>query len=139
MKLFSLAIIILCLTACSAFQTQTTLFEQLGGKPGIAKLTDTFIEQIQYDKQVLPYFLETDIGHFREKFIEQICMLSNGPCKYTGDSMEDVHGGMMINENHFNALVNDLILAMEATGIAVGTQNQLLELLAPMRDDIIYR
>lgn len=139
MKVFTLAIILFFLTACSTLQTQSSLFEQLGGKPGIAKLTDAFIEQIQYDKQVLPYFLETDIGHFREKFIEQICMLSNGPCEYTGDSMEDVHGGMMINENHFNALVDDLILAMEATGISVGAQNQLLAILAPMRDDIIYR
>lgn len=139
MKLFSLTIVVLCLTACSVFQTQPSLFDQLGGKPGIAKLTDAFIEQIQYDKRILPYFLDTDIARFREKFIEQICMLSDGPCTYAGDSMKDVHGGMMINENHFNALVDDLILAMEATDITVGTQNQLLELLAPMRDDIIYR
>ena len=127
------------LAACSSLQTQPPLFQQLGGQPGIAKLTDAFIEEIQYNKQTLPYFLESDINRFRTKFIEQICMISGGPCEYTGDSMADVHGGMNINEAHFNALVDDLIMAMQAIKLPTSTQNQLLSLLAPMRKDIIYR
>lgn len=112
MKLIIILFISCTLAACSSLQTQPPLFQQLGGKPGIAKLTDAFIEAIQYNKQTLPYFLESDINRFRTKFVEQICMISGGPCEYTGDSMTDVHGGMNINEAHFNALVNDLIMAM---------------------------
>lgn len=139
MKLIIILFISCTLAACGSLQTQLPLFQQLGGKPGIAKLTDAFIEAIQYNKQTLPYFLESDINRFRTKFIEQICMISGGPCEYTGDSMTDVHGGMNINEAHFNALVNDLIMAMEAIELPTSTQNQLLSLLAPMRKDIIYR
>lgn len=139
MKLIIILFISCTLAACGSLQTQPPLFQQLGGKPGIAKLTDAFIEAIQYNKQTLPYFLESDINRFRTKFIEQICMISGGPCEYTGDSMTDVHGGMNINEAHFNALVNDLIMAMEAIELPTSTQNQLLSLLAPMRKDIIYR
>ncbi|MFY0701345.1 MAG: group 1 truncated hemoglobin [Bermanella sp.] len=139
MKLIIILFISCTLAACGSLQTQPPLFQQLGGKPGIAKLTDAFIEAIQYNKQTLPYFLESDINRFRTKFVEQICMISGGPCEYTGDSMTDVHGGMNINEAHFNALVNDLIMAMEAIELPTSTQNQLLSLLAPMRKDIIYR
>lgn len=139
MKLIIILFISCTLAACGSLQTQPPLFQQLGGKPGIAKLTDAFIEAIQYNKQTLPYFLESDINRFRTKFIEQICMISGGPCEYTGDSMADVHGGMNINEAHFNALVNDLIMAMEAIELPTSTQNQLLSLLASMRKDIIYR
>ena len=139
MKLIIILFISCTLAACGSLQTQPPLFQQLGGKPGIAKLTDAFIEAIQYNKQTLPYFLESDINRFRTKFIEQICMISGGPCEYTGDSMTDVHGGMNINEAHFNALVNDLIMAMEAIELPTSTQNQLLSLLAPMRKNIIYR
>jgi hemoglobin len=139
MKLLCLLLLPLLLNACSTLQKEQSLFSQLGAKAGIAKLTDAFIEEIQYDKQVLPYFLDSDIHRFRSKFIEQICMISGGPCEYTGDSMEDIHAGMQINEHHFNALVDDLIRAMEAIDLPVQTQNQLLSLLAPMRKEIIYR
>ena len=127
------------LTACSVLGSKDSLYNQLGKQQGIAQLTDAFIEEIQYDKKILPYFIETDIARFREKFIEQICMISGGQCKYTGDSMGEVHGGMNINEHHFNALVDDLILAMESIQLDTGTQNQLLNLLVPMRKEVIYR
>lgn len=139
MKTLILLTACILFTACSTTPKSQSLYEELGKKEGIAQLTDAFLEHIQYDKQVLPYFFESDIERFRTKFIEQICMISGGPCEYTGDSMKDVHGGMNINENHFNALVDDLILAMQSINLPVGTQNQLLNLLAPMREDIIYR
>ncbi|MGR6870826.1 group I truncated hemoglobin [Pseudomonas sp. HK3] len=132
-------ILALCIYGCSTVQKNNRLFEQLGGHDGIALLTDAFIEQIQYDKDVMPYFLKTDVARFREKFIEQICMISEGPCQYTGDTMKNVHTGMDINEHHFNAIVDDLIMAMDSIDLPTATQNQLLCLLAPMRKDIIYR
>lgn len=129
----------LSLFACTTIQPGQSLYDALGKQEGIARLTDAFIEEIQYDKRVLPYFLKSDIVRFREKFIEQICAISGGPCRYTGDTMVDVHSGMDINEHHFNAIVEDLILAMENISLPTSTQNQLLSLLAPMRSDIIYR
>ena len=53
--------------------------------------------------------------------------------------MEQVHAGFDINETDFNALVEDLIAAMDEEGIPVRVQNRLLQRLVPMRDDIIYR
>lgn len=137
--LILISILPIILAACSTLKPQATLYEQLGQQDGIVELTDAFIEEIQYDKKILPYFIETDIDRFRVKFIEQICMISGGPCQYTGDSMAEVHGGMNINEHHFNALVDDLILAMESIQLDTGTQNQLLNLLVPMRKEVIYR
>ncbi len=131
--------IALLLIACTTIKPHQSLYDALGKQEGIARLTDAFIEEIQYDKRVLPYFLKSDIVRFREKFIEQLCTISGGPCRYTGDTMVDVHSGMDINEHHFNAIVEDLILAMENISLPTSTQNQLLSLLAPMRSDIIYR
>lgn len=137
--LICIYILSMTLTGCSTLSHQSSLYEQLGKHNGISKLTDAFIAEIQYDKKVLPYFIDSDVARFREKFIEQICMISGGPCTYTGDSMEEVHSGMKINEHHFNALVDDLILAMESISLDVTIQNKLLNLLVPMREDIIYR
>ena len=53
--------------------------------------------------------------------------------------MADVHAGFDLTEADFNALVEDLIAAMEAERLPVTVQNRLLQRLAPMRADIIYR
>lgn len=47
-----------------------------------------------------------------------------------GDSMKDSH-------TDFNALVENLIAAMEAEDVSVSVQNRLLKRLAPMSKDII--
>ena len=71
--------------------------------------------------------------------MEQLCVEAGGPCEYSGDSMEESHKGLNIDRSDFNALVEDLIDAMAAEGVAVPVQNRLLARLAAMRGQIIGR
>jgi len=91
------------------------------------------------DDRIIDFFADTDIDQFRERFIEQICELSGGPCEYSGDTMAQSHREMDISEAQFNATVEDLILAMNDAGTPTRAQNQLLALLAPMHGDITRR
>ena len=137
----------LALTACAPHATQVpmavqgspSLYQQLGGLPGIERIVEGLLINISEDERIVHHFSETDIERLNEKLIEQICVESGGPCEYTGDSMRDSHAGFDISEADFNALVEDLIAAMEAEGVPVAAQNRLLARLAPMRGDIIYR
>jgi hemoglobin len=113
------------------------LYDQLGGEQGVAALVDQFLFNLADDKRINHFFVETNLKRFRAKLIEQFCALSGGPCTYSGDSMQQSHAGMGINHAAFNALVEDLIEAMEHLSIATGAQNRLLALLAPMHKDII--
>tara|TARA_R110001592_G_scaffold238227_2_gene497756 strand:+ start:49064 stop:49510 length:447 start_codon:yes stop_codon:yes gene_type:complete len=125
------------LNACAMHQ-QRTVYEQVGGQAGVEKISDAFIDEIQYDKQILAFFLDTNIDRFREKFIEHMCVHLGGPCTYTGDNMLQVHQGMNITEADFNRVVELLINAMTKAAIPHRVQNQLLAKLAPMRADMIY-
>ncbi len=116
-----------------------TLYDQLGGKEGVAEIVDNFITQISYDPQIYPFFSKTNVPRLREKLEEQVCMLSDGPCAYTGDSMEQVHTNMHISTAEFNRTVELMQAAMDDAGIPFTVQNQLLKLLAPMREEIIKR
>lgn len=116
-----------------------TLYDQLGGKEGVAEIVDNFITQISYDPQIYPFFSKTNVPRLREKLEEQVCMLSDGPCAYTGDSMEQVHTNMHISTADFNRTVELLQAAMDDADIPFTVQNQLLKLLAPMREEIIKR
>lgn len=115
------------------------LYRALGGKPGIGRIVEGMLINIAEDERIVEHFVDADIDRLYEKLVEQICMESGGPCEYTGDSMQDSHAGMDINEGDFNALVENLIAAMNAQDVAVTAQNRLLQRLAPMREDIIYR
>ena len=109
-----------------------------GGQQTVEQLSDAFIAEIQYDKQTLSFFLDSDIDRFRSKFIEHICATIDGPCEYTGDNMTQVHKGMNITEADFNRVVELLINAMTNVDIPHRLQNQILARLAPMRGEMIY-
>ena len=117
----------------------TALYEQLGGEAGVVAIVDQFLSKLADDQRINHFFLDTNLKRFREKLIEQFCSLSGGPCTYTGDSMQQSHAGMGVGHAHFNALVEDLIEAMEHCKVATGAQNRLLALLAPMHQDVIEK
>lgn len=117
----------------------STLYDDLGGNAGIAVVVDGFINQISYDQEIVKFFAKTDIKRLRSKLEEQFCMVSDGPCEYTGDSMADVHTGMQISTGQFNRVVELLQKAMTDAKVPYTVQNRLIERLAPMRPDIIHR
>lgn len=129
----------LSLVSCASFTHDRTLYQDLGGQIGVAKLVDSFINNIGHDEQIFDYFSDANVSRFRNQFIVHICAVSDGPCNYTGDSMEDIHAGMNINEADFNRVVELLIDAMEDQQITFKIQNRLLARLAPMRSGIIHR
>ena len=87
--------------------------------------------------RITHHFDDVDIERLRDKLVEQFCVEAGGPCEYSGDSMEESHKGLNIDRGDFNALVEDLIDAMAAEGVAVPVQNRLLARLATMRGQII--
>ncbi len=131
----------LFLVSCSAHQVSNkqSLYEQLGGQEGLNAIVNNFINQIGKDKDILPYFSDSSISRFRENITLHFCMLADGPCKYEGDTMIDIHTGMNITESDFNRVVDLLINAMEEQHIPHRIQNQLLARLVPLRSSITYR
>lgn len=116
-----------------------TLFNDLGGLPVIKKVVDDFVAIMLADERIRFTFDGTNLPRFHEKLVEQFCELSGGGCVYTGDPMKEVHQGLKLTNAHFNALVEDLQLAMDKSGVSSRTQNRLLALLAPMQRDTVTR
>lgn len=137
MRLITIMALTLLVVACSTRPTQATLYERLGEQDGITTIVDNLLYEIGGNDTLLPFFAKTDINRFREKLIEQLCQVSDGPCDYSGDSMARVHAGMGLDDRHFNALVTDLVVAMDEAGVSTGAQNDLLARLVPMYDEVI--
>mgnify|MGYP003385428239 CR=1 FL=1 len=137
-KLVTTICLLFLLVGCAAHTTQETLYDKLGGETGLDGIVSGLIDQIGQDKQIFHYFADARISRFRTNITQHLCAISDGPCKYTGDNMTDIHTGMNISEKDFNHLVDLLINAMNLQGIPHRIQNQLLARLVPLRTNIIY-
>ncbi|HEX5304933.1 MAG TPA: group 1 truncated hemoglobin [Dyella sp.] len=140
MRLRFVLVIALLVAGCARMPDKApTLYDQLGGQAGVAAITESLLDAMANDPLVAPSFAHVDITRWKRVFADYVCQTSDGPCRYTGGSMEDVHRGMDINEAMFNALVEDLITAMNRQHVPVRVQNRLIARLAPTRPQMLYR
>ena len=137
----------LLLSAC-ATQTETTaapatkeatLYDRLGGQEAIVAVVDEFVANVAADTRINRYFASTDIPAFKVLLVEQICAGTGGPCQYTGRDMKTTHEGMGISGAEFNALVEDLVNALNKFNVPDQEQGELLAILGPMQADIVER
>ncbi|KPP82375.1 MAG: hemoglobin [Oceanicaulis sp. HLUCCA04] len=115
------------------------VFEAFGGIEGIDRIVDDMVERITVDPRLADIFRASDFVRLRRTLKEQFCYLLGGPCDYTGMPMRSSHADHGITTAEFNALVENLQLAMDAEGVPFRMQNRLLALLAPMQRDIVTR
>jgi hemoglobin len=114
-----------------------TLYESMGGETVLRTAVDHFADNVQTDNRINFTFAEADISKFKRLIFEQLCNLSGGPCKYTGRDMRTSHAKLKINNAEFNALAEDLYIALDQAGVPYRLQNKLMALLAPMQHQIV--
>ncbi|MGA9701204.1 group I truncated hemoglobin [Pseudomonas sp.] len=137
MRFLSVALVLL-LGACAQQPAKDdSLYRDLGALPGITRIVEGMLLNIARDERIVERFRRIDIQRLRNKLIEQFCVEAGGPCTYTGDSMAESHKGQNVSRSDFNALVEDLIKAMDSEGVAVPVQNRLIGRLAVMRGEVI--
>ena len=113
------------------------LYDRLGGEAGVAAIADTLIERVSADPKLARSFKEAKLDRIKRLLAEQICDLSGGPCRYSGDSMQEVHAGHHISEAEFFGMVTDLRAVLKERHVSQGATNELLRLLAPMKRDVV--
>ncbi|GAC1039383.1 group 1 truncated hemoglobin [Pseudomonas sp. No.117] len=113
------------------------LYQELGGQAGITRIVEGMLLNIARDERIRHYFANVDIRRLRGLLIQKFCVDAGGPCRYQGASMAESHRGLNLQPADFNALVEDLQLAMQREGIPERVQNGLLARLAPQRGEVI--
>lgn len=121
-----------------------TLYERLGGKKAITAVVDEFVGRVAADTRINSFFAATAadpqrLGAFKMKLVDQICQASGGPCKYMGKDMKSAHMGMGITGPQFDALVGDLVGALDKFKVGEKEKGELLGALGPMKSDIVEK
>ena len=115
------------------------LYNDFGQKAGLVSLMDLFLVNLLEDKRIERRFRNVDHDFLKEQLVIQFCQILNGPCKYEGANMKEMHANMGIDRKDFYSLVEALRKAMATKDIPFRVQNKLVAALAPMHRDIITR
>jgi hemoglobin len=120
-------------------EMEKTLYHRLGGMVAVTAVVDEFIRVLAADERVNKKLARSgmNVPRIRLHLIEQVCEATGGPCKYTGLSMKKAHKNMKVTEGEFNALVEDLVGALDKFNVPAAEKNELLGALAPMKGDIV--
>jgi hemoglobin len=135
--LFRLAIVLPLLAGMAVAGASGTLYESLGAKAGVAAISDALIDRVASDPVLGRSFADTNLARIKKLLAEQICDLSGGPCRYSGDPMRQVHAGHHISEAEFYRMVDTLRAILKERHVSVSATNALLRLLAPMKRDVV--
>jgi hemoglobin len=149
-----LFVLVVTMTACAGSSKKETaapvenaapsdkpLFERLGGLDAISAVVDQFLANVVADARINARFANADAKHLRQMLIDQICDATGGGpivgCKYTGKTMVEVHTGMQITDDEFNALVDDLVKALDQLKVPAKEKGELLSALGGMKPDVV--
>src|SRR5690349_4753358 len=114
-----------------------SLYARLGGTASVTAFVGETIDRVAANPEMNRSFDKVNLQHVKDVLIEQICALTGGGCVYTGDTMRDVHAGHHITNAEFFGLVEVLRESMRAHDVPLTARNQLLEVLAPMKRDVV--
>jgi hemoglobin len=114
-----------------------SLYARLGGTPAVSAFVSETIDKVAADESSRRSFDKVNLQHVKDMLAEQICSLTGGGCAYTGDTMRDVHAGHQITNAEFFELVEVLRVAMRKHEVPLAARNELLEILAPMKRDVV--
>jgi hemoglobin len=113
------------------------LYVRLGGQPVLVAVVDDFVSMLKSDRRVNRRFRNANQVHLKASMTDQLCAVTGGPCHYTGKPMNEAHKGMRISDAEFNAVVQDLRRSLTLHNVAIELQTEVVDLLEPMRDDVV--
>ena len=129
------------LAGCTAPASQTapppSLYERLGGRPALEALVDDAIRNLSVDPRINRRFQAADAGHLKNNLVDLLCQRAGGPCVYRGRNMADVHDGMQIRDDEFDALLEDIARAFDQHKVPAPERREALAALEQMRNAIV--
>lgn len=138
---------------------KTSLFERLGGEPGISNIVTDFAPRalddprvnwsrigvrhgglsIRAGESVAWDATKQNVGLLRKHLVEFLALATGGPAKYTGRQIEAVHADMHISNPEFDAVIGDLKASLDKLQVPNMEQKELLAIIESTRPQIVTK
>jgi hemoglobin len=114
-----------------------SLYERLGGVDALTAVARAFVDRGAKDDRINQKFARTNVDRLIKEFVDQLCEATGGPCTYTGLSMREAHTNMLVTSGEFDAFMEDLVAVLVDFKVGKAEQDELLNMLRPMRGEIV--
>jgi hemoglobin len=114
-----------------------SLYERLGKKEAITAVVHEFVVRTTSDESIKDRFFNVDGARLETLLVEFVCKAAGGPCEYEGRDMRTVHASMDLTQDEFNALVGDLVGALDKFHVPEKEKNEVLGALGPLAPQIV--
>ena len=115
-----------------------SLYNRLGGHDAIAALAQTVFNNHCSNETIKNRYVDSDPDKVVQKVTEFMCAGFGGTEQYTGDDMLTAHTGMNISEEEFNAVVDDVMKALDTHNAGQKEKDEILAALWSMRPEIVH-
>ncbi|QCB45375.1 group 1 truncated hemoglobin [Hydrogenophaga sp. PAMC20947] len=118
--------------------TASTLYDRLGRREGIARISHELIKNHLANPLVQTRFGQIkDMDQTERNVIDFFCAGSGGPNNYAGKDMLNTHRGMNISEQEFVSVIDDAIAALTTCGVEPPVRNEVLGVLWSMKAEVV--
>ncbi len=131
-----LVLFMLVMTACAHHPEQKSLYERIGGHDKLYTIVSETLDQVSTDPKTKRSFEGIKMKALKESVTEQLCELTGGGCKYTGETMKKAHMDSKITTAEFELMVQAMRDSLNRH-VGEREKNELLKILAPMKRDIV--
>lgn len=115
------------------------MWKAFHGRGGVNRIVEETVTRSVADPRIADIFKGQDLVRLRRLLKEQFCYILGGGCTYTGRAMAASHKDLGLQQADFNALVENLQLAMGHEHVPFFAQNAFLAKLAPMERTTVVR
>ncbi|MHB0991864.1 MAG: group I truncated hemoglobin [Burkholderiales bacterium] len=116
------------------------LFEKLGGAAAVDAAVDIFYRKVLSDDRISGFFDDVDMEVQAAKQKAFLTMAFGGPVHYTGADMRKGHAHLVargLNDSHFDAVVEDLVAALQELNVAPELIAQVGAVCESARSDVL--
>lgn len=114
-----------------------TLYQRLGGKEAINAVVKDLLASGMADPRLQPRFSGMDGAKCEAKLTDLLCEATGGPCKYSGRDMKTAHKDANVTETEWLAFAENLNKTFDRFSVPARERKELLELIGPMKADIV--
>lgn len=138
-------------------ERKRSLYERLGGEPGITKIVDDFLARalqdprvnwerhgikhggfsLQRNQPVTWKASPANLAALKKHIAQFFALATGGPARYDGKEMKSAHANLHITNAEFDAAVGDLKASLDKMQIPNQEQKELLAIVESTRPQIV--
>ena len=120
-----------------------TLYQRIGGYDAIAKTVDAFLPHLLKELPKLGTMVtglaDASKVRNRQMIVDQICMLTGGPCIFVGRPNDVTHQGLAITQEDWDKSQKALSDTLDEMGVKDPDKSELLAVIDNLKGDIIQK